>query len=156
MKTVLEFTRERLIKELEKERIRKNIPNNFIGCEFATISRGELLHFFRTNNDFLEKLILNNKQELNYYYEFYFENKVENKSDYIFTIENKRNWDNILYIYVMKIAATLFLENSEIVGYYSPFIIKNFTELEKENMLVELLQLLKQDKTKVLNLEDEI
>lgn len=154
MKTVLEFTREKLIKELEKERIRKNVKNNFVGSVYHIIAQDELIYQIRENKEFTENLIENNIQELQEFYSCYFQRSFS-ENEMFFLNDNKNNHDRILQHFILEIAKVLFnecLEKLEIINYY---VWKEFPEDEKEQILLNVLEILKNDKRKVLNLEDE-
>ena len=95
MKTVLEFTRERLIRELEKERVRKNVNNKLLGCEYEIISQYELIHDIRKNKEFTEMLIKSNIQELKEFYSCFLEH-VFSENEMFFIESNINNHDRIL------------------------------------------------------------
>lgn len=154
MKTVLEFTREKLISELEKKEIRKTVKNNFVGSIYHIISQNELIYRIRENKEFTENLIKRNIQELQEFYSCYFQRSFSEK-EMFFLNDNKNNHDRILHHFILEIAKVLFnecLEKLEIINYY---VWIEFPEDEKEQILLNVLEMLKNDKRKVLNLEDE-
>lgn len=156
MKTVLEFTRERLIKELEKKEIRKNVKNNFVGSIYHIISQNELIYRIRENKEFTENLIENNIQELQEFYSCFFQRSYSENEMY-FLNDNKNNHDRILQHFILEIAKVLFNECLEKLGVINNYYIwKEFPEDEKEQILLNVLEMLKNDKSKVLNLEDEL
>ena len=155
MKTVLEFTRERLIKELEKKEIRKNVKNNFVGSIYHIISQNELIYRIRENKEFTENLIENNIQELQEFYSCFFQRSYSENEMY-FLNDNKNNHDRILQHFILEIAKVLFNECLEKLGVINNYYIwKEFPEDEKEQILLNVLEMLKNDKSKVLNLENE-
>lgn len=155
MKTVLEFTRERLIRELEKERVRKNVNNKLLGCEYEIISQYELIHAIRKNKEFTEMLIKSNIQELKEFYNCFLEH-VFSENEMFFLENNINNHDRILEHYIFEIAGVLLQDCLEMLDKLNIFGLKEYTEDEKELILLNVLELLKKDKSKVLNLEDEL
>lgn len=155
MKTVLEFTREKLIKELEKERIRKNVNNKLLCCEYEIISQYELIHDIRKNKNFTEILIKSNIQELKEFYSCFLEH-VFSENEMFFKESNKNNHDSILQHYILNIAGVLVRDCLEILGKLNSFGLKEYQNNEKEQILLNVLEMLKNDKRKVLNLEDEL
>lgn len=154
MKTVLEFTREKLITELEKERVRKNVNNKLLGCEYEIISQYELIRDIRKNKEFTEMFIKSNIQELKEFYSCFLEH-VFSKDEMYFIESNKNNYDSILQHYILNMASVLFNDCLEMLDKLNIFGLKEYTEDEKDQILLNVLELLKKDKRKVLNLEDE-
>lgn len=154
MKTVLEFTREKLIKELEKDSVRKHVNNKLLGCEYEIISQYELIHNIRKNKESTEMFIKSNIQELKEFYSCYLEH-IFSENEMFFIESNKNNHDSILQHYILNMVSVLFNDCLETLDKLNIFGLKEYTEDEKEQILLNVLELLKKDKRKVLNLVDE-